>query len=154
VVAEPFDVLDVGRMAAIQDPTGAAVFLWEPRESIGADLVNGPGLLSLTQLNTTDPDRAGEFYTALLGWRMDQASGTDTPYWGYYVGERLNAGMMQLSPDAGAPSHWLVYFGSEGVDADAERIPELGGRVPGGSVLVAQDPQGAAFALFAGRFDE
>jgi hypothetical protein len=26
--------------------------------------------------------------------------------------------------------------------------------VPGGEILVAQDPQGAIFALFAGRFDD
>jgi hypothetical protein len=26
--------------------------------------------------------------------------------------------------------------------------------VPGGRILVAQDPQGAFFALFAGRFDD
>jgi predicted enzyme related to lactoylglutathione lyase len=26
--------------------------------------------------------------------------------------------------------------------------------VPGGEILVAQDPQGAVFALFAGRFDD
>ena len=28
---EPFDVMDVGRMAFIADPAGAAIFLWEPR---------------------------------------------------------------------------------------------------------------------------
>jgi predicted enzyme related to lactoylglutathione lyase len=26
--------------------------------------------------------------------------------------------------------------------------------VPGGRILVAQDPQGAVFGLFAGRFDD
>src|SRR4051812_38012432 len=29
VMAEPFDVMDVGRMAVIADPTGAALCLWE-----------------------------------------------------------------------------------------------------------------------------
>jgi predicted enzyme related to lactoylglutathione lyase len=37
VLAEPFDVLKAGRMAVIQDPTGAIVSVWEPRESIGRD---------------------------------------------------------------------------------------------------------------------
>ena len=61
----------------------------------------------------------------------------------------------------GAPSHWLVYFGSDSVDDDAGRIAELGGQVivppmevPGGRILVAMDPQGAAFALFSGEFDD
>jgi uncharacterized protein len=59
------------------------------------------------------------------------------------------------------PSHWLVYFGSDSVDDDAARIGELGGQVvvpptpiPGGRILVAQDPQGAVFGLFSGRFDD
>jgi len=60
------------------------------------------------------------------------------------------------------PSHWLVYFGSEDVDASAERIRSSGGTLmvepmdvpPSGRILVAQDPQGAIFALFAGRFDD
>ena len=43
VLAEPFDVMDVGRMSTIQDPTGAVLCLWEPKTSIGAEIVNGPG---------------------------------------------------------------------------------------------------------------
>src|SRR4051812_3794329 len=34
VLAGPFDVMDAGRMAVIQDPTGAIVSAWEPRSSI------------------------------------------------------------------------------------------------------------------------
>jgi predicted enzyme related to lactoylglutathione lyase len=157
---EPFDVMDVGRMAVVQDPTGAFFAVWEPRASIGAERVNEPGALTLTQLNTSDPERAQEFYVALFGWRFE-AVGGDMPYWGIYSGDRVNAGMMPLPSEMGAPSHWLVYFGSENVDDDAGRIAELGGQlmvepmpVPGGRILVAQDPQGAVFGLFSGRFDD
>jgi predicted enzyme related to lactoylglutathione lyase len=87
--------------------------------------------------------------------------GGDQPYWGIYNGDRMNAGMMELPADAPAPPHWLVYFGCEDVDADAGRIGDTGGQVmvppvdvPGGRILVAQDPQGAVFGLFAGRFDD
>ena len=31
VMMEPFDVLDAGRMAVIQDPTGAVFCVWQPR---------------------------------------------------------------------------------------------------------------------------
>jgi uncharacterized protein len=161
LMAEPFDVMDAGRMAAIQDPTGAVVSVWEPHGSIGAAFVNGPGALTLNQLNTPDPEAAGRFYEGLFGWRTEQVAGGDQPYWGIYNGERLNGGMMRLPPDAGAPPHWLVYFGSADADADAARIGELGGQVlvppldvPGGRILVAQDPQGAVVGLFAGRFDD
>jgi predicted enzyme related to lactoylglutathione lyase len=162
VVAEPFDVMEVGRMSTIQDPTGAVLCLWEPRTSIGAEIVNGPAALSLNQLNTSDPEAAERFYGELFGWRFDSVGDTDNPYWGIFRGDRLNGGMMPLPSGAPMPSHWLVYFGDEDVDAAAERIASAGGTLmvepmdvpPSGRILVAQDPQGAFFALFAGRFDD
>jgi predicted enzyme related to lactoylglutathione lyase len=147
-------------MALLHDPAGAVFAVWEPRRHFGAAIVNAPGALSLNQLNTSDPEAAGRFYAELFGWRIERAPVEGMDYWGAYAGETLNAGMMPLPPDLGAPSHWLVYFGSEDTEADARRIGELGGtvlipstEVPGGTFVVAQDPQGAAFALFAGRFD-
>ena len=35
----------------------------------------------------------------------------------------MNGGMMPLPDGAPMPSHWLVYFGSEDVDASAETDP-------------------------------
>jgi uncharacterized protein len=161
VHAEPFDVMQAGRMTVLQDPTGAVFALWQARDSIGAEIVNGPGALCLTQLNTNDPGRAEEFYTGLFDWRVEQVQGGDQPYWGIFLGERVNAGMMQLPPGNPAPPHWLVYFGIDDIDAAAERIGASGGtvmvpktEVPGGHIVVAQDPQGAVFGLFAGRFDD
>jgi predicted enzyme related to lactoylglutathione lyase len=158
---EPLDVLEAGRMAVVQDPTGAFFALWQPRQSIGAQIVNVPGAFTMNQLNTSDPGRAQEFYTELFGWRVEQVAGGDQPYWGLYLGDRLNGGMMQLPAEMGAPSHWLVYFGTDDIDAAADRIGQFGGTVmvpktpvPGGEFLVAQDPQGAVFGLFAGRFDD
>jgi uncharacterized protein len=161
VMGEPFDVMDAGRMALLQDPTGAVFAAWQPRASIGAEIVNGHGALSLNQLNTTGPDAAQQFYSELFGWRFEAMPGDPTPYWGIYRGDRVNGGMMQLPPDNPAPSHWLVYFGIDDLDAAAEQIASSGGQVmvpktdvPGGQIVVAQDPQGAVFALFAGRFDD
>jgi predicted enzyme related to lactoylglutathione lyase len=160
-MGDPFDVMEAGRMALVQDPTGAVLAAWEPRESIGATLVNVPGAITMNQLNTSDPERAQEFYAGLFGWRYESVGGGDQPYWGIYLGDRVNGGMMPLPPDAGAPSHWLVYFGTGSVDDDAGRIGDRGGQVmvppldvPGGRIVVAQDPQGAVFGLFAGRFDD
>jgi uncharacterized protein len=161
VFAEPFDVMEVGRMSTIQDPTGAVFCLWQPRTSIGAEVVNGPGALTLNQLNSSDPEAAERFYGELFGWRFQQMGDAQTPYWGIYRGDQVNGGMMPLPEDAPAPSHWLVYFGIEDLDAAVQRIRASGGtvmvgpmEVPGGHIVVAQDPQGAVFALFAGRFDD
>jgi uncharacterized protein len=161
VLADPFDVMDAGRMSTIQDPTGAVFCLWQPQRAIGAEIVNGPGALSLNQLNTSDPEAGERFYGELFGWRFEQVGDTETPYWGIYRGDRVNAGMMPLPPGAPMPSHWLVYFGTDDLEGNSEKIGSKGGTVtvepldvPGGRILVAQDPQGAFFALFAGRFDD
>ena len=160
-LAGPFDVMEAGRMGLLQDPTGAVFALWQAGESIGAELVNAPGALTINQLNTRDPERATAFYTELFGWRIERQPDTDVPYWGIYNGEQLNGGMMQLPDEAPAPAHWLVYFGSEDLDVAAQRIGDSCGSimvprmaVPGGEIVVAQDPQGAVFGLFEGGYDD
>ena len=161
-VMEPFDVMDAGRMATLQDPTGAVFSVWQPNESIGARVVNAPGALTITQLNTTDPEKAIAFYTELFGWASSPMEGGPEPYWALSLAGRNIAGLMNMPAGAsGAPSHWLVYFGSEDVEPDAGRIGELGGQVvvpplevPGGKIVVAQDPQGAVFGLFSGEYDD
>src|SRR5688500_17563499 len=52
LLAPPFDVLDAGRMAVLAAPAGAVLSLWEPRNHIGAGLVNDPGSLTMNSLAT------------------------------------------------------------------------------------------------------
>src|SRR5215471_12697533 len=68
VIAPPFDVMDAGRMAVLQDPTGAFFQIWQPQRSIGARVVNEPGALCWTELSTRDTKAASAFYTQFLGW--------------------------------------------------------------------------------------
>jgi hypothetical protein len=160
VVDAPFDVLAAGRMAVLRDPQGGVFAVWEAGETFGATLVNAPGALTMNQLNTPDPRASSDYYTSLFGWRTQQVS-EEPPYFGVFNGETLNAGMMQMPPEAGdAPAHWLAYFAVDGLDAAAARIGELGGQVvvpatavPSGRFLVARDPQGAFFALIEGELD-
>lgn len=160
MISEPFDVMEVGRMAVIQDAQGAVFAVWQPGQSIGARLVNDPGSLTMNQLNATSPHVAKDFYSDLFGWRFDQVS-EEPPYWGIYNGDRMNGGMMPLPEGDPSPSHWLVYFTTLDLDGDATKIDELGGQVvvppmpiPAGRFLVARDPQGAFFALFEGHIDD
>jgi len=160
VLYPAFDVMEAGRMAVLQDPTGAVLALWQPRATIGATLVNDPGALALNQLTTTDPEVAQRFYRELFGWTIKSTGTEDQPYWGLYNGDSLNGGMMLLPAEAGAPSHWLVYFTASDLDAAVARVPELNGTVltpplsiESGRIALAMDPQGAAFALFEGDVD-
>jgi hypothetical protein len=158
VMAEPFDVMDVGRMSVIADPTGAVLSLWEPRTNIGASVVNQPGSLTWNDLVTPDPEAAARFYGELFGWTF-----MDIPDSGGYRvirnGERANGGIPPRHGDG--PPAWLPYFGHPDVDAATARIGELGGRtlapamdIGMGRIAVAADPQGAVFALWTGDYED
>jgi predicted enzyme related to lactoylglutathione lyase len=164
VITEPFDVMEAGRMAVLQDPTGAVFAIWQAKDAIGAEVVNVPGSLTMNQLNTTDTEAAERFYAELFGWRAEQVAAGEQAFWSLYNRDRLNGAMMAL-PDqqaqAGVPSHWLAYFTSADIDASVARIGELGGEVvvppmpiPAGRFAIARDPQGAVFALFEGEVDD
>jgi len=161
VLQGPFDVMEAGRMAVVSDPQGAVFALWQPGRSIGAELVNEHGALTMTQLSSSDTDGAQRFYGELFGWRFDALdTGGGPPFWSVVNAERLNAGMMPLPDGAPLPSHWLAYFAFDDLDSAPGLIGEGGGQVvvpatsiPAGRFLVAQDPAGAYFALFEGELD-
>ena len=156
VVAEPFDVMEVGRMAVITDPTGATLCLWEPRAHIGANLVNTPGAMTWNDLVTPDPERAGEFYGALFGWTFEEMPESG----GYRVirnGDRSNGGIL---PQEGQAA-WIPYFGHDDTERVTGQIGDLGGhlyngpvQVPAGIFAVLGDPQGAVFAVLTGQYDD
>lgn len=166
VLLPAFDVLESGRMAAIADPTGAALMLWEPRASIGAERVNDPGCLTWNELSTTDPARAREFYGELFGWEAEKLDTGDGPdYWainheGAAAGR--NGGIRELAPEQeNVPPHWMPYFTVESAADAVAKASELGGAshfgpmdLPNGRIAVLGDPQGAIFAIFEGEVDD
>lgn len=158
VARDTVDVMELGRSAAVTDPQGALLGLWEAGSFIGAGRVNDVGTMVLNQLNTSDPDAAAAFYSELLGWEVTQVQTQPAPYWGITAGGHLNGGMMGLAPPA--PPNWLVYFTSEDLDGSDALIVDLGGAVvvppmaiQDGRILVARDPQYGFFALYEGEVD-
>ena len=169
VLAPAFDVMDAGRMAVLADPTGAPLSVWEPRDHIGAGLVNAPGTLTWNDLATTDVGAASSFFSDLFGWTFEELdTGGGPAYW--VIGHSgatsgRNGGARELAPDqanAEIPPHWMPYFAVESADATAERAQELGGGLafgpmdlPSGARIASlHDPQNAFFAIFAGEFDD
>jgi predicted enzyme related to lactoylglutathione lyase len=163
VLQAPFDVLDVGRMAVIADPAGAALCVWEPRASIGAELVNAPGAMTWNDLVTSDPMAASRFYGEVFGWDFNEIPDAG----GYHVivnGERSNGGMMPIDPNgpnAQTPPSWMPYFGHEDLERALGEARALGGRVfagpmqmAAGAIAVLGDPQDAVFALWTGRYED
>jgi uncharacterized protein len=156
LLQEPFDVFTLGRMAMIQDPTGAVFALWQPKEHKGSGIYNVPGSFCWNELGTTDTQKAGDFYTGLFGWTRDDMSGGPVEYTMFKNGDRGAGGMFKITPEMGPmPPNWLVYFAVDDCDARAQKATELGGQVmkpaddiPGiGRFAILLDPQGAAFAI-------
>jgi uncharacterized protein len=157
VLSEPFDVPAAGRMAVFADPTSAAFCVWQPGDFKGAQLVNGPGTWSWSDLNTRDMDAARTFYGTVFGWEADTTeAGGDyamlrRPGYGDFLEQsdpdlrkRLAAeqapqgfedvvGWMvpmtseQFSDDT--PSHWGITFGVDDTDVTADKAAELGAKV-------------------------
>ncbi|MDX6595690.1 MAG: uncharacterized protein QOI72_1072 [Solirubrobacterales bacterium] len=157
VIAEPMDVMDLGRMAVFGDPTGAVFGIWQPGTFPGAGLVNESGALAWNELGTRDPDAAKAFYGTVFGWgTRDNEMGEMGTYTEWLVGEDSVGGMMDVSgrlPDE-IPAHWLVYFAVENTDAALETVRSSGGGVsfgpidiPAGRFAIVTDPHGAAFAV-------
>lgn len=153
--AGPFDVQELGRMAAIQDPTGARVNLWQARSHRGTARANEPGTPIWNELTSPDLETATRFYTDVLGVAWERMGEED--YLGLVVDGRTVGGAM-APPAAGIPPHWNVYFNVVSVDETVAQALALGGTVvvPAfdvegvGRMAFLADPQGAMFALMAG----
>ncbi|HEY5189539.1 MAG TPA: VOC family protein [Solirubrobacteraceae bacterium] len=160
VHADAFDVMEAGRMGVIQDPQGAYFEVWEAKQTIGAGLVNAPGALSWNELGTPDIEAAATFYGDLFGWTTTPMEG-DMPYLVVKTAaDRSNGGIRPPMPE-GTPPFWLVYFATADLDATLATVSEHGGTVLMGNtdigiarIAVAQDPQGAVFALYAGQLED
>lgn len=158
IVVEPFDVMEHGRMAVIQDPQGATFCVWQAKQHIGVGVLGEPATLGWVQLNAKDLKKAKAFYTALFGWKAQDDAMPDGSgdYTTWLKADGPAGGMMAMPPGTDhAPSHWLSYFAVEDVDATTTKAQSLGAQtyvpptdIPGtGRFAVLADGQGAAFAL-------
>jgi hypothetical protein len=153
VIAEPFDVMEAGRMAVCADREGAVFCVWQAGRHRGAQIVNEPGSVVFNVLNTRDPQAAQEFYSAVFGWELLELDGGGRmwalPGYGEFLDE-INPGTLEQMAEGGAPKgfedvvasifpipaeqadtppHWGVTLGVEDADAVAARARELGGTV-------------------------
>lgn len=155
------EVPNVGRMQMLQDPQGAAFYLFEPASAEQQpEAAPEVGEASWHELMTTDAPAAMTFYGEVFGWQpgdtMDMGSMGK-----YHMFNRPHGaigGMMNKPSEmAHVPPNWQIYFRVPDIPAAVERITANGGQilngpmeVPGGEWIVnGVDPQGAAFSLHA-----
>jgi predicted enzyme related to lactoylglutathione lyase len=154
VLMEPFDFMDVCRMAVFTDPEGALFGVWEAKKHNGARLVNDPGSLVFNGLNTRDVEGAKSFYGSVFGWQTSNigggAEGWTLPGYGDWLEREHHPQLRKQMAEAGAPAgfedvvasiipipdgqpdppaHWSVTFATDDADATAAKATKLGGTV-------------------------
>ena len=153
IVFGPMDIFESGRMLQFIDPTGAALGLWQPKDHIGAGIVNTVGAMCWNELLTKDAEAAQAFYGALLGWEF---FADENGYIMIQNNGRNNGAMMQMDESFGEmPSMWQPYFTVADIDESVGRASELGATIiipkteaPGaGHFAYMSDPAGAHFYI-------
>ena len=156
VLQAPMDIPNVGRMAFLKDPQGAAFAVFMGREHQGAArLAAKPGSFCWNELMTTDARSARGFYTTLLRWSpFEMPIGPEAVYTVFKVGDQSAAGMMEMK---GQPPHWLSYLSVADCDMAAATAQKLGATVlvpptdvpKTGRFAIIQDPTGAHLGIIA-----
>jgi uncharacterized protein len=163
VVIPPMAVADLGTMAILVDPGGAAIGMWQPGSHQGFGAIGDPGTPSWFELHTRDYDDAVAFYREVFRCET-QVVGDEAGfrYTTLVHGTEMLAGIMDAGAflPEGAPAAWSVYFGVDDADAALAKTVELGGTIdtpaedtPYGRLAVAADPTGARFKLVAPNED-
>lgn len=158
LIVPPMDVVDVGRMAIIQDADGATVGLWEPKSHKGAEITNVPNSICWNELATLDEACEKKFYNKVFNWGFKSEPMIVGEYTTFTLKDKMTAGMMVMPKELrimNIPPHWLIYFEVENCDESVKKAESLDGLVlqPAtdipdmGRFSVIQDPQGAAFGI-------
>lgn len=152
----PHPVGELGIMAVIEDPTGAAVGLWQPGLHRGAEAFGVAGAMCWNELNTRDGKTADAFFQGLFGYTLSSTESSEKmDYMTYNVDGKTVCGRLQMTAEWGdLPPHWMTYFAIDDVDAAVARLPGLEGKLhhgpfdtPYGRIAVVGDPYGAVFSL-------
>jgi len=159
----PKMAIDVGEFALVTDPLGAPFYVMRPippadNPHAESDVfsVSEPQHVRWNELGTPDLDQAKAFYAQHFGFEFNNSMPMG-PAGDYcfidHHGKVLGAIMPQQ--DLAARTQWVPYFGVPSATAAKAAIEANGGtvragphEVPGGEwVVVATDPQGAAFGV-------
>ncbi|HEY6638564.1 MAG TPA: VOC family protein [Solirubrobacterales bacterium] len=168
VVFGPVDLPnESGRVAMLQDPTGAFVWINQQQKHPGAELVNEPGSWTWNNLLTRDLEVAKSFYGQVFGWTAihNEEAPPGILMW-QVEGQRWPEGMgglMEISDDlpGDTPAHWQVYFIVENADRAIEQATSGGAKlgfgpidVPVARLATLVDPQGAVVSIMESHYPE
>ena len=149
----PEHIPDVGTLAFVLDPEGAAISLMKSDTSDPPVERPAVGEFCWETLSARDPESAKRFYSRVLPWKLSQGAGMDT----FGVGDGPENQVADIQKAQGSvPPNWLTYVVVEKLEPSVARAEKLGGKtmlppmaIPGvGRMAIVQDDQGAALGLF------
>ena len=115
------------------------------------------GAFSWSELMTSDPKAAGDFYGKLFGWKIEATDMPDGPYGLIKIGDASIGGIMGKPPGTPAdmPPMWGCYVTVSNLDETVAAVKRLGGGVlmepmdvkTVGRMAVIQDSQGATLSV-------
>ncbi|MFL6760037.1 VOC family protein [Sphingomonas sp.] len=156
------DIPNVGRIAMVADPQGAAFYVMKPLPPQGDPNAKSDVFSTTEQqrvgwneLSTSDPLAARRFYGEQFGWTSEKfmPMGEQGEY-RFLEQNGVTIGAVAGTMD-GQPPHWRYYFRVPSITKAKETSEAKGGKiamgpmeVPGGDhILIGVDPQGVEFAL-------
>lgn len=174
VLADPADAGEGGRTAAVADPEGVELRLWQARRRLGAQAVNEPGTWGLSDLHTRDVVAATAFYEDAFGWSIEDlgfATLVRRPGYGDHLEATVDPDIRDRQDGVSAPPgfedavawvapvaegeapRWHVSFTVADRDRSAADAERLGAEVlgqedtPWTRTALLRDPQGAELTV-------
>jgi predicted enzyme related to lactoylglutathione lyase len=145
-----------GTYALIQDPQGAPFIVAVPERYIGG--TEGFSGWEWAELWTHDTAAAAEFYSAVIGYELEEVPVNEHTYSAFRIGTDRHSGLMSLDDPETAP-RWAPYVGVTDLRGILVRVWQAGGSVlfePAqlnfdiggeGRVALIADPSGAVLFL-------
>jgi uncharacterized protein len=107
------------------------------------------------ELNTTDVEKAKDFYGRLFEWTLEDVPMGEGTYTMIKVGQGTAGGIMK-HPMPGAPSAWLAYVLVDEIRAATDKARSLGANIVQdvtevmgmGWLSILIDPTGAALGMW------
>ncbi|WP_394835143.1 VOC family protein [Pendulispora rubella] len=161
VRSAPNDLLNLGRMATIEDRDGATFGVWQS-QALPATLRARPaGEVSTAcwhELSADDPADAQQFYTELFGWRARTSHELGREYTEFRVGAQAVGGLVK-KPAPRTPPSWIAYFSVRDCDWAARIAAVMGGQIVAaprdlptvGRFALVRDTEGSVFGILGAR---
>lgn len=141
-------------IALIRDPLGAGFTVYEGNALSPRRPDATPGCMAWNALYVSDAQAVTEFYAGLFGWQISPHPAMPNSWIILNAkGERISAIHEQSDELRGGYQYWGIHFAVRDANEAKARLVALGGQVLAeeatatGSVLAAQDADGAAFYL-------